>query len=75
VIVVIPSSISVRKIETFRGPVARGSAADNEPRDGRPVHGVHGEQRQEVRDADGRPLIVPVEVPEGSSVEGPAHGA
>jgi hypothetical protein len=26
-------------------------------------------------DADGRPLIVPVEVPEGSSVEGPAHGA
>jgi hypothetical protein len=44
-------------------------------RDGRPVHDVDDEQGQPVLDADGRPLIVAVEVPEGSSVEGPARTA
>jgi prophage regulatory protein len=40
--------------------------------DGQPVHAVFDEHGQEVLDEDGRPLIVPVEIPDGSSVEAPA---
>ncbi len=36
--------------------------------DGRPVHLVHDEAGQWVLDADGRPTMAPVEVPEGSAV-------
>jgi hypothetical protein len=38
-------------------------------RDGQPVHGVFDEQGREVLADDGRPLVVPVEIPEGSRVE------
>jgi len=40
--------------------------------DGQPVHAVFDEHGREVTDEDGRPLIVPVEIPDGSSVEAPA---
>ena len=40
--------------------------------DGQPVHAVFDEHGRGVTDEDGRPLIVPVQVPEGSSVEPPA---
>ena len=40
--------------------------------DGQPVHAVFDEHGREVTDEDGRPLVVPVEIPDGSSVEGPA---
>jgi predicted DNA-binding transcriptional regulator AlpA len=35
--------------------------------DGQPVHAVFDEHGREVTDEDGRPLIVPVEIPDGSS--------
>lgn len=38
-------------------------------RDGQPVHGVFDEHGREVLADDGRPLVVPVEIPEGSRVE------
>jgi hypothetical protein len=38
-------------------------------RDGRPVHAVFDEHGREVLSQDGWPLVVPVEVPEGSRVE------
>jgi hypothetical protein len=38
-------------------------------RDGQPVHGVFDEHGREVLADDGQPLIVPVEIPEGSRVE------
>ena len=38
-------------------------------RDGQPVHEVFDEHGQEVLDEDGRPLVVPVEIPEGSRLE------
>jgi hypothetical protein len=41
--------------------------------DGRPVHAVFDEHGREVTDEDGRPLIVPVEIPDGSSVEAHAR--
>ena len=37
--------------------------------DGQPVHAVFDEHGREVTDEDGRPLIVPVEIPDGSRVE------
>lgn len=37
--------------------------------DGQPVHGVFDEHGREVLAEDGRPLVVPVEIPEGSRVE------
>jgi Clp amino terminal domain, pathogenicity island component len=40
--------------------------------DGQPVHAVFDEHGREVTDEDGRPLIVPVEIPDGSSVEAPS---
>jgi hypothetical protein len=40
--------------------------------DGRPVHAVLDEHGREVTDEDGRPLIAPVQIPDGSSVEAPA---
>jgi hypothetical protein len=40
--------------------------------DGQPVHAVFDEHGREVTDEDGQPLIVPVEIPDGSSVEAPA---
>ncbi|HEX6674188.1 MAG TPA: Clp protease N-terminal domain-containing protein [Actinomycetes bacterium] len=43
-------------------------------RDGQPVHGVYDEHGREVLDADGRPLVVPVEIPQGSMVEPHARG-
>ena len=41
--------------------------------DGQPVHAVFDEHGREVTDEDGRPLIVAVEVPDGSSVEAHAR--
>jgi Clp amino terminal domain, pathogenicity island component len=37
--------------------------------DGQPVHGVFDEHGREALAEDGRPLIVPVEIPEGSRLE------
>lgn len=37
--------------------------------DGQPVHGVFDGHGREVLAEDGRPLVVPVEIPEGSRVE------
>ena len=39
--------------------------------DGRPVHLTYDEHGKPVADPDGRQLVVPVEIPEGSSVEPP----
>jgi hypothetical protein len=38
-------------------------------RDGQPVHGVFDEHGQDVLAEDGRPRVVPVEIPEGSRLE------
>ena len=38
-------------------------------RDGQPVHGVFDEHGQDVLAEDGWPLVVPVEIPEGSRLE------
>ena len=37
--------------------------------DGQPVHGVFDEHGREVLAEDGRPRVVPVEIPEGSRLE------
>jgi hypothetical protein len=37
--------------------------------DDQPVHAVFDEHGREVTNEDGRPLIVPVEIPDGSRVE------
>jgi hypothetical protein len=37
--------------------------------DGQPIHGVFDEHGHEVLADDGRPLVVPVEIPEGSRLE------
>ena len=41
--------------------------------DGLPVHVVFDEHGREVTDEDGRPLIVPVQIPDGASVEAHAR--
>ena len=43
--------------------------------DGQPVHGVFDEHGREVLAEDGRPLVVPVEIPEGSRVEPHTHSS
>ena len=40
--------------------------------DGQPVHAVFDEYGREVTDEDGRPLIVPVEIPDALRREAPA---
>jgi hypothetical protein len=43
-------------------------------RDGQPVHTSFDERGREVLAEDGRPLVVPVDIPEGSRVEPHARG-